>query len=422
MTKNEALQKLNSWLMMQVGYKADNKHNKYAKNLDSYGCFYNTKKDGADWCDVFADDSYVEVFGFDVGRNMIYQPLYSCGAGCEWSAKYYKQHDAYYADAQVGDQIFYGKDGGDHTGIVVAVNATTIETVEGNVSDSVAHLVVNKNNPKIDGFGRPNWALVVDVQEIYPADYSSHPQKLWNTFSDWLGNDYGVAGLIGNLDSESALVAANLQNSYQYKLNMSDREYTEAVDSGSYKDFTDDGAGYGLAQWTHWSRKQKLLAKAKECDASIGNEDMQVLYLKTEIAGSFPDVQRTLMNASSVAEASDCVMCDFERPADQSQENIQRRRDRCQYFYDKYHKDDPPTPGGYCEVKLRILGIGDTGNDVVALQGILEAHGYDLDYCGGCDGIFGQGTEYAVERYQQTHNLDVDGVVGEKTWASLLQV
>ena len=421
MTKNEAVTKLVAWLMSQVGYHADNKWNKYAEELDKTD-WYNGKKQSFDWCCVFTDFAFYHVFGYENAKRMEYQPDESLAAACKYAARYFKQNDAYFHEPQVGDRIFYGEDADDHTGIVVAVNATTIETVEGNVSDAVVHQVVKKSDPWIDGFGRPDWSVVVNEKELAPPDYQAHPEKLWNTFLDWLGNEYGVAGLMANLDAESALVAANLQNSYQYKLDMSDKQYTEAVDNGTYKDFVDDGAGYGLAQWTHWSRKQKLLDKAKECYASIGNEDMQILYLKIEITASFPDVLSTLKNASSIAEASDAVMCDFERPADQSEANKQRRRDRAQYYYDKYHRQDPPTPGGTCEVKLRILGIGDTGNDVVALQGILEAHGYDLDYCGGCDGIFGQGTEYAVERYQQTHNLDVDGVVGEKTWASLLQV
>jgi hypothetical protein len=39
---------------------------------------------------------------------------------------------------------------------------------------------------------------------------------------------------------------------------MNDASYTVAVDNGSYTNFTHDSAGYGLAQWTYWSRKQGL--------------------------------------------------------------------------------------------------------------------------------------------------------------------
>lgn len=84
----------------------------------------------------------------------------------------------------------------------------------------------------------------------------------------------------------------------------------------------------------------------------------------------------------------------------------------------------------YCEVQLRVIGIGDTGNDVAALQGGLlhffEKHDMEDEYdllerCGGCDGIFGEGTENAVKSYQREKNLDVDGVVGEMTWSALLK-
>ena len=419
MTKTEAINRLVAWAMSQVGYKADNKHNKYAQELDQTN-WYNGKKDGYDWCCVFGDYAYYKCFGYTNAKKMLYQPDKSLGAACLYSARYFKEHDAYYSHPEVGDRIFYGEDADDHTGIVVAVNATTIETVEGNVSDSVVHQVVKRTDPWIDGYGRPYWDVVVDEHPLEPADYSAHPQKLWNEFVDWLDNEYGAAGLLGNLDAESALVAANLQNSYQYSLDMSDKEYTDAVDSGKYTDFVDDGAGYGLAQWTHWSRKQKLLDYAKNHNASIGNENMQVGFLEDEIEDQFPVVYRTLRDATSVAQASDAVMLGFERPGDQSEENIQRRRDRCQSFYDKYHSDDPhPTPGGRCEVKALILGIGDRGHAVETLQGALQAHGYDLEYCGGADGIFGEGTEYAVKAYQREHGLTADGVVGEDTWTSL---
>lgn len=76
----------------------------------------------------------------------------------------------------------------------------------------------------------------------------------------------------------------------------------------------------------------------------------------------------------------------------------------------------------YVDMKIAVLGAGDTGNLVKSLQGILEANGYDLEYCGGCDGIFGAGTEYAVKAYQQERGLDVDGIVGAQTWGSMLEV
>lgn len=72
-----------------------------------------------------------------------------------------------------------------------------------------------------------------------------------------------------------------------------------------------------------------------------------------------------------------------------------------------------------CEVKVRVLGMGDDGKAVRALQRLLIAEGYN---CGGfgADGVFGAGTENSVRAYQGAHGLAVDGVVGVKTWGSLL--
>lgn len=74
-----------------------------------------------------------------------------------------------------------------------------------------------------------------------------------------------------------------------------------------------------------------------------------------------------------------------------------------------------------CEVKLPVLGKGDKGNTVKALQRMLIYEGYN---CGGygADGDFGNGTEKSVKQYQKDKKLTADGIVGEKTWSKLLGV
>lgn len=140
-----------------------------------------------------------------------------------------------------------------------------------------------------------------------------------------IGNDFGVFGLMGNLMAESGLRANNLQNTYEKKLGMSDEEYTEAVDDGSYTNFVRDSAGYGLAQWTYWLRKENLLKYAKAYGCSIGDEDMQVDFLIGELMSGYTSVLNVLKSAKTIREASDCVLTKFERPADQS-ESVQKKR------------------------------------------------------------------------------------------------
>lgn len=167
---------------------------------------------------------------------------------------------------------------------------------------------------------------------------NTNEEKIWNYLKAQGLSSAGAAGLMGNLYAESGLIPANLQNTYEKKLGYTDASYTAAVDSGAYTNFVRDSAGYGLAQWTYWSRKQALLQYAKSCKKSIGDLEMQLGFLMKELAGSFRAVLSTLKTASSVRAASDAVLLQFERPADQSEAAKARRAGYGQKYYDKYAK------------------------------------------------------------------------------------
>lgn len=160
---------------------------------------------------------------------------------------------------------------------------------------------------------------------------------IWKWLFERLGNDYGVAGLMGNLCAESGLKPDNLQNSYERLLGMTDAEYTAAVDDGTYTEdeFVHDSAGYGLAQWTYWSRKQGLYDFAKLKGTSIGDLQMQLEYLWTELS-KYTNVMKALINARYIRYASDAVMVEFEKPADLSEENKQARADLGQMYFERY--------------------------------------------------------------------------------------
>ena len=63
-----------------------------------------------------------------------------------------------------------------------------------------------------------------------------------------------------------------------------------------------------------------------------------------------------------------------------------------------------------------VLKKGSKGDEVVALQKKLKQWGY---YDGAVDGVFGSGTEKAVQYFQRKNGLVADGVVGAKTAAAL---
>jgi predicted chitinase len=73
------------------------------------------------------------------------------------------------------------------------------------------------------------------------------------------------------------------------------------------------------------------------------------------------------------------------------------------------------TPAPAPQSEAPVLGMSASGQDVSALQELLNRNGANLTV----DGEFGPATESAVIAYQSTNGLTTDGVVGPQTWASL---
>ena len=159
---------------------------------------------------------------------------------------------------------------------------------------------------------------------------------MWDYFKSKGLNDYGIAGLMGNLYAESGLRPCNLQNTYEKSLSMTDAEYTSAVDSGTYTNFVEDKAGYGLAQWTYWSLKRDMLAYFQKKKMSIGDGTTQMEFLCHQLSTSYKSVWTTLQTAKTVLEASNAVLLKFERPADQSEAVQSKRASYGQKYFDKY--------------------------------------------------------------------------------------
>lgn len=147
---------------------APGKYNKYARDLDALGNFYNGKKNGYDWCDVFVDWCFVQTFGRELAQKLLCQPDKSLGAGTGYSLKYYKAKGRMFSGPQPGDQIFFGDNATTwHTGLVVRVADGFVHTIEGNAGNPSAvracrYTIGGRN---IKGYGRPDWSLVPDEKE-----------------------------------------------------------------------------------------------------------------------------------------------------------------------------------------------------------------------------------------------------------------
>lgn len=174
---------------------------------------------------------------------------------------------------------------------------------------------------------------------------ADNAEKIWNRLISEGFSECGTAGLMGNLYAESALNPKNLQNTYEKSLGYTDDGYTAAVDSGSYGNFVRDSAGYGLAQWTYWSRKQNLLTFARAAGKSIGDLEMQLDFLCKELKENYGVLYGSLKTASNVRIASDNVLLNFEKPADQGESVKIKRAGYGQKYYTKFADKKTGTGG-----------------------------------------------------------------------------
>lgn len=178
--------------------------------------------------------------------------------------------------------------------------------------------------------------VIKKAVESKPEPTDVNEKQIWDFLKHKELNDYAVAGIMGNLYAESGLRPNNLQNGFEKKFGMNDEEYTKAVDSGKYskESFIKDKAGYGLAQWTFWTRKKDLYEFVKGRSYSIGDLGAQLEFFWKEIS-SGPLINK-LKDSKSVKEASNIILHMYERPADQSVTVENKRASFGEIFYNKY--------------------------------------------------------------------------------------
>lgn len=225
---------------------------------------------------------------------------------------------------------------------------------------------------------------------------TTNEQKIWNYLKSKGLSECGVAALMGNLYAESGLIPNNLQNTYNTKLGMTDAEYTAAVDSGKYCDFVHDCAGYGLAQWTYWSRKQNLHDFAKDARKSIGDLEMQLGFLWKELSEGYKTLLQTLKTATNILEASNAVLTQYERPANQGTSVQNARAGYGQTYYNKYatKKEEPS------------MATKITTAAQLAAKAKDVAQNYKTLYVMGCFGA--PMTDANKKRYTTNHNYNKD--------------
>lgn len=225
----------------------------------------------------------------------------------------------------------------------------------------------------------------------------------------------GAVAVLCNMYAESGL-RANIAQRGMTKL--TDEQYTAAADAGTIN-FVNDAVGYGLCQWTFWSRKRDLLQFADMRGVSVGDEAAQVEFCLLELRTDYPALWNYLCSTNDLYKAVERVCKEFERPA---VNNIEARYGYRTMFdglaaedEDKQYsgliaddgEDAPATlPDKRYPADMAVLCRGFYGTQVAMLQKALRIT---------ADGIFGAETERAVTEFQRRNGLTPDGIAGEKT-------
>lgn len=178
---------------------------------------------------------------------------------------------------------------------------------------------------------------------------NSNEGKIFDYLTNTMGyNTAAACAIMANIYCESSFVPTNLQNSYEKSLGYTDATYTAAVDDGSYTNFVRDKAGYGLCQWTYWSRKQGLLDYAKEAGTSIGDLYMQLGYFGVEFVGSKAgNYVAAVPNTADGAYDAAYYFCEvFENPSQVADEKSVYRGNLAKntYWPEYCEKAAPGTP------------------------------------------------------------------------------
>lgn len=183
----------------------------------------------------------------------------------------------------------------------------------------------------------------------------------------------GVCGVMGNLMAESSMIASIAQRGMT---KLTDAEYTDKFDTDPESCYR-DGVGYGLAQWTFWSRKAELFYFANSRGASVGDEATQVDFIIHELRTDYPGLFAYLCQTDDLFEATDRVCREYERPAIN---NVSNRYNFAKVFSDDLAPTEiiPTNTNKWYPPDLSVL----------VLQALLAGNGYAVEVTGYKDEKF----------------------------------
>lgn len=170
------LQKILELLISQIGYTESGTNiTKYAEYFDKSKAkggawqFFNTKKQGAEWCALLIIWAFCQVIGPDKTREFLGlpEPKNNCAAGCKYFYQYLKAkgYEVKKTEGQVGAIVFFNtsKAKCGHVGFIKAVDDKKYYTIEGNKSNKVKECSYVKNSTTIYAVCMPDYSKLENI-------------------------------------------------------------------------------------------------------------------------------------------------------------------------------------------------------------------------------------------------------------------
>ena len=261
----------------------------------------------------------------------------------------------------------------------------------------------------------------------------SYEQTIYNLLTAAGISQAGALGILGNWWCESNCEPYRVQGDFSPYRTVS-KDYVARLENFQMTcdQFAYDQKGFGLPQWTYFSRKINLYNWWRNSSLRIDSCELQVSFALHELETEYSGLLSFLKTANDVFLACSRVCREYERPA---VNNIDARYSAAMKIKseidlsggtdgDDEPQDDTEPTTKYWPPKRQICQ-GMSGSDVSVLKAILNAleiyrydQGEDVD-------IFGQSLREAVIAYQKqafpNQSSEWDGIVGNKTWGKLLE-
>ena len=246
-------------------------------------------------------------------------------------------------------------------------------------------------------------------------------QEIYNQLRQGGLSQAGALAMMGNWQCESGLEPNRLQGDFSPYRTVS-KDYVRRIENFTLQrdQFAHDAKGFGLAQWTYYSRKQALWDAWHKSGLSIASAELQVKFALYELQSDYSGLLGYLRTTNDLFEATARICREFERPAVNNIDARFQAANSLKYEInltenpEKTEEQNQKDP----DLVLSDLQINSTGDAVVLLQAALNIRGFD---CGSCDGIFGAKTQSAVNSFKRDHAMETDGKCDVKTWDELLR-